>query len=63
MKDKKYKFCLNSCDFSESLRKTWIPHGKKFDEPHVVQVPANNADDHVSMYPRDALGAIAKVVI
>ncbi|VDP14211.1 unnamed protein product [Onchocerca flexuosa] len=37
----------NNSDFSEgSLRKTWIPHGKKFDGPHVVQVPTNSADDH-----------------
>ncbi|EJW75050.1 hypothetical protein WUBG_14045, partial [Wuchereria bancrofti] len=37
----------NSADFSEdNIRKTWIPHGKKFDGPHVVQVPTNNADDH-----------------
>ncbi|CAG9535682.1 unnamed protein product [Cercopithifilaria johnstoni] len=37
----------NSADFSEdSLRKTWIPHRKKFDGPHVVQVPSSNADDH-----------------
>ncbi|EFO22071.2 hypothetical protein LOAG_06415 [Loa loa] len=37
----------NTADFNEdSLRKTWIPHGKKFDGSHVMQVPANNADDH-----------------
>ncbi|KAM3727642.1 Fibronectin type III domain-containing protein 3B [Dirofilaria immitis] len=37
----------NNSDFSEdNLRKTWIPHGKKFDGPHVVQVPTNSTDDH-----------------
>lgn len=42
------RFCKNPC-FSDSSRKTWIPHGKKFDG-HVMQVPASNADDHVSIY-------------
>uniref|UniRef100_A0A0R3S1Y8 Fibronectin type III domain protein n=1 Tax=Elaeophora elaphi TaxID=1147741 RepID=A0A0R3S1Y8_9BILA len=43
------KFLINPRYFSDSLRKTWIPHGKKFDGPHVVQVPTNNTDDHIAI--------------
>uniref|UniRef100_A0A915PDA4 Fibronectin type-III domain-containing protein n=1 Tax=Setaria digitata TaxID=48799 RepID=A0A915PDA4_9BILA len=40
----------NNADFAEDgLRKTWIPHGKKFDGPHVIQVPTSSADDHINL--------------
>ncbi|VDN41287.1 unnamed protein product [Gongylonema pulchrum] len=39
----------NNADFVEDgVRKNWIPHGKKFDGAHMIQVPAGNGDDHVS---------------